>query len=175
MSDFWNSLTQSFAPRENRTLQDFLKGAEAPVIPVAKSVDTLPAGARVAFQASLEAMLSYTRPPKDGLTGTVVMVRTASGDCTTANGQVFVRWDSGEFFPVYANHLQLSKSLSKRSSDVFMSSQGVGDLGSFLRVSGSDSDLIHKATRDLWSLKTSETGDMYLARLFDETGNPLKV
>ena len=41
-------------------------------------------------------------------------------------------------------------------------------------VAGRVEELVHKATKDLWSFK--KDGDNYvIERLFDESGNPLKV
>jgi len=40
--------------------------------------------------------------------------------------------------------------------------------------SGNNDELVHKATKDLWSFH--QDGDNYvIERLFDETGEPLKV
>jgi len=48
----------------------------------------------------------------------------------------------------------------------------MGDLTAFLKV-GSET-LVHKATRDLWSLR-KDGKEFVIERLFDDTGVPLKV
>ena len=50
----------------------------------------------------------------------------------------------------------------------------LGDLTEFF-IQGSGTELVHKATKDLWSLHPTDTGDYQLNRLFQENGDPLKV
>jgi hypothetical protein len=51
----------------------------------------------------------------------------------------------------------------------------LGDLTQFFSSSRTASDtLIHKATKDLWSLK-KDGSDYVIERLFDDSGSPLKV
>jgi hypothetical protein len=38
-----------------------------------------------------------------------------------------------------------------------------------------DDVLVHKATKDLWSLKVGEDGSYDIERLFDDAGDPLKI
>lgn len=128
-------------------------------------------GTRVAFSTDLEAVLSYANPPAGGSTGTIVTVRTASGDVNHHSGMVFVKWDTGRMMRVYASHLRpsghhrIADAVVRRASEL-------GDLGDFLKLS--KDTLVHKATKDLWSLrKVGE--DFVVERLFDETGDPLKV
>jgi hypothetical protein len=45
---------------------------------------------------------------------------------------------------------------------------GLGDLDGFLRVA--DDTLVHKATKDFWSLVQDENGKMYIQRLVDANG-----
>ena len=47
------------------------------------------------------------------------------------------------------------------------------DLFSFDRVA-SDT-LIHKSSKELWSIDTDEDGQTYIAKLFDDDGSPLRV
>ncbi len=130
------------------------------------------AGTRVAFADNLGAIFSYEDPP-GGLCGTVVTVRTATGEDTSLNGSVFVKWDDGRFLPVHREHLRLASTKSRTASLYRRVVASLGDLDDFLKVAGVD-DLIHKATKDLWSV--NKVGDEYvIARLFDETGTPLKV
>ncbi len=48
----------------------------------------------------------------------------------------------------------------------------IQDLKGFDRVS--NETLIHKADRDLWSLKRNTDGSMFVERMFDDFGKPLK-
>jgi len=140
-----------------------------------QGVPALVAGTRVAMAASLEATLAYSGGPASGSEGTVVLVRTASGDTTTAGNTVFVKWDSGGFFPVSIHHLVPAAKNRKTAANFVRVSAGMGDLDDFFRTSADSQDLVHKATQDLWSLKTTTKGEIYLARLFNEAGDPLKV
>jgi hypothetical protein len=129
-------------------------------------------GTRVSFSTELEALLSYPNPPEGGSTGTVVTVRTASGDVNHHNGMVFVRWDDGRMMRVYATHLNPSSGRQRVADAVVRRASGLGDLGEFLKIA--KDTLVHKATKDLWSIK--KVGEEYvIERLFDETGDPLKV
>jgi hypothetical protein len=129
-------------------------------------------GNRVSFSTDLEAVLSYPNPPAGGSIGTVVTVRTASGDVNHHAGMVFVRWDDGRMMQVYATHLRPSSGRQRVADAVVHRVAGLGDLTDFLKVA--KDTLVHKATKDLWSLKKVGE-DFVIERLFDETGNPLKV
>jgi len=47
------------------------------------------------------------------------------------------------------------------------------DLNGFVRLSADT--LVHKADRDLWAIKRQSDGSMYVERMFDDNGTPLKV
>jgi len=128
-------------------------------------------GMRVAFSTELEAVLSYPDPPVGGVTGTVVTVRTASGDVNHYSGMTFVRWDDGRLMRVYATHLRPA-GRSRVSDAVTRRVAGIGDLGDFLKLS--HDTLVHKATKDLWALR-KQGDDFVIERLFEESGSPLKV
>ena len=49
----------------------------------------------------------------------------------------------------------------------------IRDLSPFIRLS--NDELIHKAERDLWSIKREPNGSMFVERMFDDNGSPLKV
>lgn len=150
----------------------------------AKAVPSnIEAGVRVSFITNLGTVMAYQNPPPRGCVGTVVKVRTSSGDTTCFNDQVFVKWDDGHFRPTHREHLRLSadkgehkyrKGFTTRTYDRFI----VASLGiltdEFFMSAASGTDLVHKATKDLWSV--SKTDDGYaIERLFDDTGEPLKV
>jgi len=133
------------------------------------------AGTRVRFVSNLGAVLTYDDPPADGLEGTVVTVKTGGGVTTHLDNRLFVLFDDGKFRGIQAEHLRLAGT-SKRASNVRMVVSDLGDLSSFFvqAASGADDELVHRATKDLWALK--QDGDNFvIERLFDETGNPLKV
>lgn len=48
----------------------------------------------------------------------------------------------------------------------------LGDLSGFVRTSADT--LIHKSQKDLWAIKKDGGGGMYIERLFDDNGSPLK-
>ena len=132
------------------------------------------AGTRVVFDGRLSSLLAYSDPPPSGVPGTVVTVRTAMGTTTHHPGMLFVKWDNGRFGGFHAEHLKPAPSEKRTAhSNYRQVVSSLGDLGDFLRVA-SGPDLVHKATKDLWSLKVSG-GEYVIERLFDETGKPLKV
>jgi len=132
-------------------------------------------GARVAFVTNLGTLLTYPNPPEPNATGTVVKVRTSSGDTTAVDGRVFVKWDNGEFSAVQHDHLRPAPPTKVATTTTFqIRTANLGDLSEFLRVGGTESDLVHKATKDLWAFRMD--GDEYvIERLFDADGDPLKV
>lgn len=170
--EFWDELSLGLS-KEASSLDEHL-GA-----PVSESVRALTdsfrgavagvAGERVAFRGTLSSLLSYPNPPSDKEEGTVVTVRSASGDTTVSGDFVFVKWDSGSFLPVHRAHLKSSGATRSTFRKRFSS---VGDLSDFMKTSGND--LVHKATKDLWAMR-KEGDEFVIERLFDETGSPLKV
>jgi hypothetical protein len=74
-----------------------------------------------------------------------------------------------------AEHLRLAGVTSKRGSAVRMVVADLGDISSFFTTASSGQDeLVHKATRDLWSFR-NDGGQFVIERLFDDSGRPLKV
>jgi len=66
---------------------------------------------------------------------------------------------------------------SESGLDVYLKDDKVkiaslSDLYAFTRVD--DNHLIHKATKDLWSLEANSDGSVTINRLFDDSGNPLR-
>lgn len=184
MSDFWDSFNLN---SHSGSMDRHLKGSQTRIAGNTsmqrltqhwkdKNPVFYEAGTRVAFEDSLDAVLTYSNPPAPGETGTVVTVRSSSlGDITGHDGQVFVKWDSGLFQPVLAEHVKVSTS-KRTASSVSFRIANLGDLTGFMQSKGTakESDLVHKATRDLWSFR--QDGDEFvIERLFDETGHPLKV
>ena len=131
---------------------------------------TLPVldGSRVAFNSNLGVVLSLEDMPEHGMKGTVVSVRSASGDVTSYEGNVFVEWDDGQFRSVNAQYLLLLES-PKKAEKIRVSS--LGDLTDFLKVS--KDALVHKSTKDIWSFK-QEGDEFVIERLLGEDGTPLK-
>jgi hypothetical protein len=152
-----------------KALTDKAKKADALQLPVK-------AGARVTFAHNLGSVLSYSDIPDIGVEGTVVTVRSADGDVTAYNDKVHVMWDDGTFRAISAAHLRAAKSNRRQASSVRIALGSLGDLSSFFEAArtGSSSDLVHKATKDLWSCSEAD-GGFVIERLFTEDGNPLKV
>lgn len=183
MDDFWTDLMfhssssldthlRDHQPEEGRgmrALTDRGRAAAALPLPVL-------AGTRVAFVTNLGSVLTYPDPPPPDAEGTVVMVRTAEGDQTGMNDTVFVKFDNGQFLAIHHEHLRAASQNLKVASSLAFRTANLGDLSGFL-YSGSDEDneLVHKATKDLWSMQQTEEGDYVIARLFDDTGKPLKI
>jgi len=180
--DFWKALGNLGSDRTASNLDQFLSGAvdttlkpkkmgeQNAVQRVAMPVQT---GTRVQFVANLEAALTYSTMPADKTAGVVVTVRTASGDTNTHEGRVFVAFQDGTFGSFYPQHLRYASN-TRTAKAVVRRVASLGDLTDFVRVKEANSDLVHKATKDLWAFKKS--GDQYvLERLFDEEGDPLKV
>lgn len=135
-----------------------------------------PAGQRVAFVTNIGSVLSYGDPPAPDSEGTVVMVRTAEGDQTSLGGMVFVKFDDGRFMQMHPEHLRTAAPNRKRANGFVRRVSSLGDLSGFLTASsGGGNELVHKATKDLWSFEEDDNGGFVISRLFDDSGSPLKV
>lgn len=160
---------RSIGGAENSALQaltDRGRAAHALELPVS-------AGTRVSFVHNLGSVLHYAFVPDEGVQGTVVTVRGAAGDVTVHDGMVMVAWDDGNFLPTHPEHLRLAKK-GKQARTVRMSFSSLGDLaGLFEQAKTGSSDLVHKATKDLWSFR-KEGEEYVIERLFDADGGPLK-
>lgn len=142
--------------------------------PVVGSVD---AGTQVKFAQTLQSMIAYADPPPVDGVGTVVLVKTSSGPRTgTGDGRVFSIWNDGVFRAVQARHLTVSSAGKNRTANAY--AMRVADLGSvsgvFKQSAASADELIHKATKDLWSVREGD-GGFVIERLFDGEGQPVKV
>lgn len=192
MSDFWNTLLKSpFVKTASEDgiqggIDHFLNGGKiggsqydsvrelTQSIKDSKSIKLpVESGTRVSFSGTLGSVLTYDNPPVPNTNGTVVTVRTAFGDSTTHDGMVFVKWDSGEFGAYQPLHLYPSNS--KQANVVKVRVSSIGDLSSLFASSKKEGELVHKATQDIWSFKKTEDGGFSIERLFDDSGEPLKV
>lgn len=140
--------------------------------------DSLLSGTRVAFKGgNLGVLLSYSEPPRNGQTGTVIKVRTAAGDTTSFEDHVFVKWDHGPTFLTARQHLARVPSTEKTASSYRMRVSNIGDISEFFSASTlftKSSDLVHKSTKDLWAVHEDDDG-FVIERLFKDDGTPLKV
>jgi hypothetical protein len=150
-----------------RDLTDAAKVANALPLPVE-------AGTRVRFVANLGSVLSYSDIPDPKIAGTVITVRSGAGDCTSQDDRVFVAWDDGVFRAIAPEHLRMFNS-SKRANNVRMVVSDLGDLSMFFNATSRADELVHKATKDLWAVKTEAGGKFVIQRLFKDNGEPLKV
>lgn len=162
-SDVWN-------PYPGTKMMDLTDKGRAKII---AEHTGLPAGTRVAFRSNIGTVLLYTNLPPKNCHGTVVTVKTSSGNVTEMNGEVFVKFDDGRLRSIRPEHLRKLKPA--RVAGFQQVANSIDDFVGFTRISGlADDELVHKATKDIWSL--SKTGDGYvLSRLFDSDGEPLKV
>jgi len=151
-----------------RLLTDQGRAAKALRLPVE-------AGTRVSFKVNLGSVMSYDDPPGPDAVGTVVMVRTADGDQTGVGSDVFVKWDDGKFLAMDHEHLRKADFNKKLASSFVRKAMSLGDLSGFIASGDGDNDLVHKATKDLWSFSEDPSGGFVISRLFDDTGEPLKV
>lgn len=155
--------------KELRGLTDRGRAAAALAVPV-------PAGTRVSFVTNIGSVIAYPDPPPSEAEGTVVMVRTAEGDQTGMGEMVFVKFDAGHFMAVHSEHLRQASPNRKVASSFVRRVANLGDLTGFLRWGGGDdNELVHHATKDLWSFDATDNGEFVISRLFDDTGEPLKV
>lgn len=147
-------------------LTDKARAAHALELPVE-------AGTRVAFKHNLGSVMHYANLPEEN--GTVITVRGASGDTTVHDGMVMVAWDDGFFLPVHPEHLTRAAENTKRASKVRVSFIEFSQVSAmFEQAKTASNDLVHKATKDLWSFR-QEGGEYVIERLFDGDGEPLKV
>ena len=113
--------------------------------------------------------------PMSGTKGTVVKVRTASGDVTSYDGEIFVQWDGkASIDRVPTQYLRVA-SMRVASLDNFIVLSGPSLSADFGASSVSTGELVHKSTKDLWTVKVGEDGSYEIERLFDQNGDPLKV
>ena len=78
----------------------------------------VPAGTKVSFTGGLGAVLGYEDPPVPGSVGEVVTVKSANGEITHHEGNVFVQWDDGKFRSINAVHLRRAgKTASDQQAD----------------------------------------------------------
>jgi hypothetical protein len=181
--DFWNELLLGQQSKTASSLDSHLSGMNVDNSAMRLLTDdgraaaglALPAsaGTRVKFVTNIGSVLSYPDPPSSETEGTVVMVRTAEGDLTSQGGMVFVKWDDGRFMAMDREHLR-GASAHKMASSFVKRTSSLGDLTGFLAY-GSSNELVHKATKDLWSFEQGDGGEFVISRLFAETGEPLKV
>jgi hypothetical protein len=107
-----------------RELTDTARKAKAIRLPVE-------AGTRVMFTGGLGAYLGYDDAPAGGTLGTVISVKSATGNITAHDGRVFVEWDSGGARSIHADHLRLAPTTKQAGRDRFQDMDGHSfDVGS---------------------------------------------
>ena len=189
MSDFWDEMSgafvgasslDSFLSERGRSLEGSQFKSVRGLTQMEREANALPlpveAGTRVRFVANLGSVLTYDDVPHPRIEGTVVTVKTGAGKTTSLDERVFVLWDDGKFRPILAEHLRQAGVTSKKSHSVRMVVSDLGDISSFFTAhnAGSGDELIHRATKDLWSFR--KDGDQFvIERLFKDNGEPLKV
>jgi hypothetical protein len=183
MSDFWDDMKGAYAKDgydvmlQGRELDGPAFSGVRALTSAAREAGALSlpvdAGTRVQFIANLGSVLSYTDIPDPKVAGTVVTVRTGSGDTTALDDRVFVAWDDGVFRPIAPEHLR-AITATRQARNVRMVVADLGDLSNFFGASSRADELVHKATKDLWSVQ--KKGEKFIInRLFKDDGSPLKV
>lgn len=184
MSDFEEDYTSAIylAPNESN-IDNFLNPVDSAIggpryVRVRKLLDSYknskpffeqPPGTRVSLHGDpADLVLHYpsTLPALDSV-GTIVTVKAANGNTTFHEGRLFVKWDSGEFGAYLPEHLNLVGARQNKNAFSL-------DLTDFLKTSN-EGELVHKSTRDLWAFETGEDGKPLIYRLFDESGEPIKI
>lgn len=182
MSDFWNEITFGGADKTasldevlNTKISDLVDRTRHEVREnIARNFQV---GDRVASTTN-NGLVIPNRLPFAGTKGTVVQVKTATGDVTSLDGEVFVQWDGrGEKIDRVPPEFLRKASMRVASLDDFvvLSSPSLS-ISAFVREAKAptEGELIHKATRDLWTVKVGDDGQYEIERLFDNTGEPLK-
>jgi len=183
--DFWADMGNAFVVDsaiethlQGRTLQGSSTTAMRELTDASRAAAALPlpvaAGTRVQFVSNLGSLLTYDDAPAAGLEGSVVLVKTGAGKTTSLDENVFVVWDDGQFRSIQAEHLRLASTVKRTARNFRVVVSNLGDLSGFFTVAGQADELVHKATKDLWSLK-KDGGNFVIERLFNENGKPLKV
>ena len=183
--DFWNDISSSFRSAgmdehlgdcglegAHFTSMQQLTDAGRALAGLKLSVD---AGTRVRFLSNVGSILTYDSVPGKGIDGTVITVKTGTGNTTNLDGRVFVLWDDGKCRGILAEHLRPASVASKRASVYRMVVADLGDLTAFFSksASGESNELVHKSTQDLWAFH-QDNDQFVIERLFDETGEPLR-
>lgn len=186
MDDFWETFANTYVVEsaidqvlqgknlggpETVSLQDLTdRGRMANALP-----PPYDAGRRVAFIANVGSVLTYENVPGDSIEGTIIKVKSG-GEKTTSSGDglVFVQWDDGRFRPIFAEHLRPGSSNQRMARNVAIRVADFGMMGQFFSPHTAGDELVHKATKDLWSFRKDD-GGYVIERLFDSTGTPLKV
>lgn len=135
---------------------------------VAKSVKegNIGVGSRVKLSFNIESMIMYPNLDFEEV-GTVVRAKTAS---MLPKEFTYVKWDSGSLMSIGKRYLEpvvfgLKGNFMKISAS---------EMSQFVRSNNTDG-LVHKSSRDLWSVSKEDDGGYVLSRLFDgKTGVPLK-
>jgi hypothetical protein len=151
-------------------IDSYLSGKTAETDPRLDAMlnEGIPTGSRVAFQASMETVLTYQNHPSAGSKGYVVKVvdRLANSH----RDSVWVKFDDGNFGLYKTAHLK--RVSDKTASNFAFSVSSMDDIFNLYSQKNA-STLIRKAEKDLWSFE--KVGDQYvIERLFDDSGEPLK-
>lgn len=150
------------------SLDDFLTFRKTPsMIRVAKKdIGSMVVGTRVRISSSLESMLMYPGIGTDEC-GTVVLPKRASN---TMPNFTYVKWDnSGDINSIEKRYL-VPIGEGMKGNYMKLANDSMSD---FIR-SGTTNGVVHKSTKDLWSVSKGEDGGYVLNRLFKGDGTPLK-
>lgn len=201
MSNFWDEI--SFANHnktasidnsiENTSIYSLTDHARKK-----KRATALPAGIKVLANCN-NGLVPPQSLPKHATLGEVVSVKTATGNTTELDDEVFVRWSGRSKIDRVAKEF-LSLSLTRKTASYMESNPEVGfgpavmlnpEANIFTATSleaismedfkqafsmgqGKQADLIHKSAEDLWTIGVDDNGEYDIERLFEDNGQPLK-
>jgi len=195
MSNFWDEI--SFANINKTASIDTSISSLTEQHYSKKRTTTYPAGIMVLANRN-NGLVAPSSLPKHATTGEVVSVKTAAGNTTEQDGDVFVRWSGRSRIDRVAKEF-LALGLNKRTASWIKKSNfdidtaemvGMGgDFADFMpnqpismeefkqafsMSAGKTADLIHKSAEDLWSIGIDDKGEYEIERLFDDDGEPIK-
>lgn len=111
--------------------------------------------------------------PSSGTKGTVVSVETVNGSTTHLGNEIFVKFDGrSKIDNVPSEFLKLASMKVSNLDEHFIILSGPSLMS---HIASGENALVHKSTKDLWSVRVSEDGSYEVERLFDDNGNPLKA
>ena len=152
----------------------------ASAVPGKVCPDSPPEGLHVLFANTIEAMMSYNDSPEPGTKGKVISARTDGRVSTSYDGRVFVKFEDGKSRAIVASHLVVSEKQPQKKGKTASRSIRVASIDDLLNglygdyVKIAEDTLVHRATKDLWSLH-QDAGGYVIERLFNDNGSPLKL
>lgn len=183
MSNFWDEI--SFNDGKKTAGLDFNIDPTQSVYSLSDKAQTTKKQAKLPAGISVTANLNIgrvppTTMPKQGTVGEIVSVKTATGETTELDGEVFVRWNGRARIDRVAKEFLIinkTKTASEDLSSLYAQPLSMAEYKEAFafNAGAKQADLVHMASEDLWELGVDEKGEYAIERLFDDNGDPLKV